>query len=249
MHFFLSIEGGASSFGTGATFGATNKQGSKSIQMSSSGNAVNSLNSQPTPAFFGQGNVFSSSTAGSGAVSSVSASAKTAFGTPTSIGYGNSTTTGISAFGAITGTGNTPFGGVPSAPSGIFSGGPPKESGSFGGPTQSASSEFKSLTQADEVGQKFGAKWSSSSGLFGKGSQMFGKPESSSASSEGGASRMGGQTGFGQDELNQGSKDNGTGEIVGLVPPASKFILRTSAPKAIQSTAGNDSKSKSFIDK
>lgn len=52
---------------------------------------------------------------------------------------------------------------------------------------------------------------------------------------------MGGQTGFGQDELNQGSKDNGTGEIVGLVPPASKFILRTSAPKAIQSTAGNDS--------
>lgn len=233
--------GGASSFGTGATFGATNKQGSKSIQMSSSGNAVNSLNSQPTPAFFGQGNVFSSSTAGSGAVSSVSASAKTAFGTSTSIGYGNSTTTGISAFGAITGTGNAPFGGVPSAPSGIFSGGPPKESGSFGGPTQSASSEFKSLTQADEVGQKFGAKWSSSSGLFGKGSQMFGKPESSSASSEIGASRMGGQTGFGQDELNQGSKDNGTGEIVGLVPPASKFILRTSAPKAIQSTAGNDS--------
>lgn len=232
--------GGTSSFGTGATFGATNKQGSKSIQMSSSGNAVKSLNSQPTPAFFGQGNVFSSSTAGSGAVSSVSASAKNAFGTSTSSVYGNSTTTRYSPFGAITGTGSAPFGGMSSAPSGIFRGGPPKESGSFGGPTQSTSSQFKSLTQTDEVGQKFGAKGSSSSGLFGKGSQMFGKPESSNTSNEGGAARMSRQTGFGQDELSQGSKDNGTGEIVGLVPPASKFILRTSAPKAIQSTASND---------
>lgn len=232
--------GGTSSFGTGATFGATNKQGSKSIQMSSSGNAVKSLNSQPTPAFFGQGNVFSSSTAGSGAVSSVSASAKNAFGTSTSSVYGNSTTTRYSPFGAFTGTGSAPFGGMSSAPSGIFRGGPPKESGSFGGPTQSTSSQFKSLTQTDEVGQKFGAKGSSSSGLFGKGSQMFGKPESSNTSNEGGAARMSRQTGFGQDELSQGSKDNGTGEIVGLVPPASKFILRTSASKAIQSTASND---------
>lgn len=219
-------------FGQSPAFGVTKKQVTTNIQMSSSsGTVASAINSQPSAGIFGQTNAFSSQ------ANPISLNAKKTFGTTTSSAFGTSTSAGIAAFG--TGSGSVPFGVSSAASSKTFGGVPSAGSGSFGAPNQSTGPQRDSMIkssrpEADFAGPKFGSE-----GLFGKNTntQLFSKP-GPSISPEGGGATSRPHPGFGSEgeDVGPGSSDD-KGEIKGLVPPASKFILRTSAPRAIQSTS------------
>lgn len=227
-------------FGQSPSFGVTNKQVTTNIQMSSSsGTVASAINSQPSAGIFGQTNVFSSQ------ANPISINAKETFGT-TSSAFGTSTSAGIAAFG--TGSGSVPFRVSSAASSKTFGGVPSAGSGSFGAPNQSTGPQRDSMIkssrpEADFAGPKFGRE-----GLFGKNTntQLFSKP-GPSTSPEGGGATSRPHPGFDNEgeDVGPGSSDD-KGEIKGLVPPASKFILRTSAPRAIQSTS-NEGKNMSQI--